>query len=295
VRKRLADFLHPLQGGPKQADPLQHGWSVGRDLFVSELYAQVERVEGVNYVRRIKLSGSLLQYSLDLDRPHVPQPAAPWPEELSHTTVIPGGTRVSTMDEGKRLVLSEPNRLQDLIAGKPVEDGPHWSLAVRGFNVDDEVALYLKEERRPLNARITTIEPYYEPTTNHFKGCYTVKLELSVKGPKDAARLESLDGRLRLPVIQVIPDEPQPPPAAGAGSPAENPDPGVIVPPPYVAVCLVEGFVPGDFVSLFVGRHRLDALWRVQSTELDEERIYVPDSYLVRSGQHHVNIEMSKG
>ena len=51
-RARLAieDFLHPLKGGPAR-----RGWELGRDVYVSDIAAVLERVEGVDYVKELEL------------------------------------------------------------------------------------------------------------------------------------------------------------------------------------------------------------------------------------------------
>ena len=66
VREHLSTFLHPLRVGPAQVDFNPDGWPLGRDVFVSELYAQLESVPDVDYVKRITLRGSLLQSRLSL-------------------------------------------------------------------------------------------------------------------------------------------------------------------------------------------------------------------------------------
>ena len=51
-RARLAveEFLHPLRGGPER-----RGWELGRDIYLSDVAAVLERVEGVDYVEEIQL------------------------------------------------------------------------------------------------------------------------------------------------------------------------------------------------------------------------------------------------
>jgi len=51
ARQALEDFLHPLRGGPEHL-----GWDTGRDLYVSDLSAVLERVEGIDYVKELSLS-----------------------------------------------------------------------------------------------------------------------------------------------------------------------------------------------------------------------------------------------
>ena len=50
VADALSRFLHPLTGGAEGA-----GWSFGRTPHVSDIYAVIESVEGVGYVRSLKL------------------------------------------------------------------------------------------------------------------------------------------------------------------------------------------------------------------------------------------------
>lgn len=49
-RQALDAFLHPLDGGPDR-----RGWELGRDVYVSDIAAALERVEGVDYVKEIDL------------------------------------------------------------------------------------------------------------------------------------------------------------------------------------------------------------------------------------------------
>jgi len=51
ARVALAAFLHPLTGGPERA-----GWPFGRAVYVSEVYAELERVPLVNYVEDVRVS-----------------------------------------------------------------------------------------------------------------------------------------------------------------------------------------------------------------------------------------------
>ncbi len=50
VREALTRFLHPLTGGPDG-----RGWPFGRSVFISDLAAILEAVEGVDYIRRLQL------------------------------------------------------------------------------------------------------------------------------------------------------------------------------------------------------------------------------------------------
>lgn len=50
AREALGQFLHPLRGGPEG-----HGWVLGRDVFLSDVAAVLERVPGVDYVEELGL------------------------------------------------------------------------------------------------------------------------------------------------------------------------------------------------------------------------------------------------
>ena len=50
VRAALESFLHPLHGGPER-----QGWAPGRGVYLSDVAATIERVDGVDYVRELAL------------------------------------------------------------------------------------------------------------------------------------------------------------------------------------------------------------------------------------------------
>jgi hypothetical protein len=50
VRAQLATFLHPVTGGPDG-----DGWPFGRDVYLSDVAAILERLPGVDYVRELTL------------------------------------------------------------------------------------------------------------------------------------------------------------------------------------------------------------------------------------------------
>ena len=50
AREALQEFLHPLFGGPSG-----EGWAAGRDVFLSDVAAVLERVEGIDYVDELAL------------------------------------------------------------------------------------------------------------------------------------------------------------------------------------------------------------------------------------------------
>ena len=50
ARVALEEFLHPLTGGPER-----NGWELGRNVYLSDVAAVLERVEGVDYVEDLAL------------------------------------------------------------------------------------------------------------------------------------------------------------------------------------------------------------------------------------------------
>ena len=52
VAERLSAYLHPLRGGPGGS-----GWPFGRDVYVSEIAAVIERTDGVDYLKGVALRG----------------------------------------------------------------------------------------------------------------------------------------------------------------------------------------------------------------------------------------------
>lgn len=52
VIEHLKEFLHPLSGGPEKK-----GWDFGRDLHLSDVYALLESVAGVDHVANLRFNG----------------------------------------------------------------------------------------------------------------------------------------------------------------------------------------------------------------------------------------------
>jgi baseplate J-like protein len=50
ARQALEDFFHPLRGGPDH-----RGWDLGRNVYMSDVAAVLERVKGVDYVKELTL------------------------------------------------------------------------------------------------------------------------------------------------------------------------------------------------------------------------------------------------
>jgi hypothetical protein len=170
VLERLEDFLHPLRGGP-QGD----GWDLGRDVFRSEIYTEIEAVNGVDYSQNLRLQASLQQFYLQLG------------DEIDVPFDIPDGSQVSTFDERIKLVLGET-----LVASAEGVPGPA-SMGVFGFKVGDKAEIVADDGGMlASNLTIATItdkrinfeSPFGRPDRWNGHG-----------------GLVSADGRVRLPLI----------------------------------------------------------------------------------------------
>lgn len=51
AQEALKEFFHPLRGGPER-----QGWPFGRSVYVSEIYALLDRLPGVDYVSSLEVS-----------------------------------------------------------------------------------------------------------------------------------------------------------------------------------------------------------------------------------------------
>jgi hypothetical protein len=51
ILKQLKEFLHPLTGGPEE-----RGWEFGRDVHISDVYALLEGIKGVDHVEKLELN-----------------------------------------------------------------------------------------------------------------------------------------------------------------------------------------------------------------------------------------------
>jgi hypothetical protein len=83
VRAALERFLHPLFGGPGGA-----GWDLGRDVFMSDIAAELERTPGVDYIEEL---------ALVIDG--VPQGES---VRVGDDEVVAAGTIVLRLDEAER-------------------------------------------------------------------------------------------------------------------------------------------------------------------------------------------------
>src|SRR5439155_21185086 len=97
-REALERFLHPLHGGPDST-----GWAFGRDVFLSELFAALEELPGVEHVRSLAFQPTVSALPLTF------KPAG------SPAGSFPVGSTLTTSDGLLAAVLTEP-----VAAGPPL-------------------------------------------------------------------------------------------------------------------------------------------------------------------------------
>ena len=253
VLNRLETFLHPLKGGPERT-----GWELGRDVYLSEVYAEIEAVSGVDHVAGLRLFGSLQQYCISLKE-----------EESGYRYLpfdLPAGSRVSTFDESIRVVLAKPV----IRSGEKRKDenGKLKQLAVYGFKVGDKVTVVAADNSVIVkNLEIASI-------------CGDKNDHISFVAPFDSPSgwspgnaLISSDQRLRFPL-------------------AEN---GITRTGGKVSGVRVSGFKAGDSLCIVAGTRRdpLLEFLPVDAVDLCYNRIKVPEGHLIYSGSH--DIEMILG
>jgi hypothetical protein len=60
ARAALEEFLHPLRGGPER-----QGWDMGRDVYLSDVAAVIERVKELELLKDGQLQGDRVDVSDD--------------------------------------------------------------------------------------------------------------------------------------------------------------------------------------------------------------------------------------
>jgi len=258
VLERLTTFLHPLLGGPER-----RGWGLGRNVYLSEVYAEIEAVPGVDHVAGLRLLGSLQQVRLRLGAEQKTGQA-----EQNYRKVpfdLPAGSQVSTFDERTRLLLAEPLPERKSEAGARELS----SLAVRGFKVGDQAAI-VRKDNRVIRDNLTIAALSYDALTFDWAVTFDWPFALPA-GAGEPDALLSPDGRLRLPLAEGG--------IAGGGD-------------GKVTRVTVRGFQPGDKVSVVVGTRRDPVLefLPVEKVEPCEERIFVPQGHLICAGDHDIEM-----
>jgi hypothetical protein len=242
----LETFLHPLRGGPEQT-----GWELGRDIYVSEVYAEMEAVSGVDHVAGLRLLASIQQYRLHLQREDQ-RPYRQVPFDL------PVDSHVSSFDERIKLLLAEA---LDSAEG---ESGELRCLAVYGFKVGDRVAI-VKSNNSILKDNLTIASLTGDEVT--FDQPFEQPGEWA-----DRDAVMSSDGRLRLPLQAsgvIVDSDGKVIAVRVRGFQARDRD-----------LCVVVG-THRDPALEFLPIAEVTAC---------EDRIYVPEGHLITSGTHDIEM-----
>jgi hypothetical protein len=250
VLDALKSFLHPLEGGPEAA-----GWKLGRDVFVSEIYAVIESVSGVDHVAGVRLQSTIRQYDIQFEKDEGSDPATLEYRKLPAD--VPIDSQVSTFDERIQTLSAVP-----LLLGAS-ERGASRELrhvVVYDFKVGDKARIVTA-------GNVTAVDNLSIASISGD----TITFNESFLPPGDLSTyaLMSADGRLRLPLLE---DD---------GDGTET-----------VSQVTVQGFAAGDAVSIVVGNHRHPDLEFLPIARVAprEDRIFVPEGFLVYSGNHDIDM-----
>lgn len=168
VLKRLNTFLHPLTGGPERM-----GWEQARNVYLSEIYAEIEAVPGVDHVMQGEITGSMRQQRL-----YLKEESAQAPFDL------PADSQVSTFDKRIKLLLADPIFKGDELS----------TLDVYDFKVTDRVTL-VGADNAVLVDDLAIAALSGDGVT--FTEPFTPRVDLT-----ECDALLSADWRLRLPLIE---------------------------------------------------------------------------------------------
>ncbi len=246
ILKRLDDFLHPLSGGPERK-----GWDLGRDLYLSEISAEIEQVDGVDHVGAVTLSGSIQQCRLNFAKEKGRHRPAPF-------DLVPG-IRVATFDEEVRFLLADPAEAGSLLQ----------TLTVTGFKAGDRVSLVSSTQEEILDAiDISRVEALAGNTP-----AWNIDFGVPFERPADwdrVAGLMSADKQLRMRVT------------GEARLDASGNIAGVTVRGFDTAdrICLVQASIRSPDLSFIP----------VSAVEFATDRVSVPLDCLVYSGTHDVTM-----
>jgi hypothetical protein len=251
VLKRLEDFLHPLRGGPHR-----NGWELGRNVFQSEVYSEIEAIVDVDHVAGLTLQSSLQQYRM------VFQEEAAGFRRLPFD--VPAQSQVSTFDDRIKLVVAEPV----VPAGGPIPalQIPLRRIDLYGFNIGDRLSV-VSASNRPVKTNLTIAR--LEDRKIYFNQPFDEPVNWTLR---DA--LLSGDGRIRLPLT--------------ADAPELNKD-------GKISGLTFYSFTAGDQISIVVGSKRDPKLEfiPVAAVAATDDRIFIPQGHLVYSGRHDIDMVLA--
>ncbi len=253
VLKRLDAFLHPLNGGPERK-----GWTLGRDVYLSEVSAEIEQVDGVDHVSAVTMSGSLQQFFLDFSREKDRFRQTPF-------DLVPG-SRVATFDERVRGLLADP-----VAAGSDIE-----GLVVFAFKAGDTVSV-VSEIQSDIahNLRVRSVLARPCDSDSDLPLTWEIGFETSFERPadwEDRDGLMSADGRLRMNIegAEMLDEEGR------------------------ISGIVISAFSRKDRICIVQGGFREPVLsfMPLSQVRFSDHRVVVPEDCLVFSGIHDVTMAL---
>jgi uncharacterized phage protein gp47/JayE len=178
ILQQLREFLDPLAGGPDR-----EGWEPGRDVYVSEVAAEIERVPGVDHVDTDTIS---------LYTPTRQQQLLQIGADVIPDCDIPAGSQVSTLDERIKLILG---------ASLP-KANPLQRLNVYGLNVGEPVLLTGSDGAVQADTRLASqlVDLFEIKFDQPIEFASTADFAKWLEDLGDAPGLASTDGRFWLPL-----------------------------------------------------------------------------------------------
>jgi len=118
IMDNLREFLNPLHGGQEKT-----GWSLGKNLYISEVCSVIKNTPGVDYISDITVKSSVQCYTLNI-------------EQLKDGPYKPGVTYPTYS-----AVKSRDNRIVFALAQKLEQDKGVKTLLVKGFREGHQIEL----------------------------------------------------------------------------------------------------------------------------------------------------------
>lgn len=120
IRDMLHKYFHPLHGGTDG-----DGWDFGRNVYISEIYAAIENVEGVDHIVDLALKAPVQLYTLT---------TAMKTESITGTSIYPRLSSVKSEDAKIMMTLAEAVTLNPEL--------PVVKMVVSGFKEGDRIHLH---------------------------------------------------------------------------------------------------------------------------------------------------------
>lgn len=248
VDQRLDAYFHPLTGGP-----LRQGWELGRDVYISEVFAEIEAVPGVDHVADLSLDGSLQQFRVEL----LPR------QRISHAARA--GSRVGTFDDRLRLILSDPiEPVRTVVPLVPTPVQP-LQVALYGFSVGERVRIVDSANRIVLDElAISALSAANDSVTLVLSPSLTESLP-----PAESLAILSGDERVRIPILE------------WTGGEGETVTARLMtITPGSDTLCIVSG---GERYPEF-------EFMAVTAVERRSDRVVIPEGHLAYAGSHDIEM-----